>query len=499
MPRPLALYDTWERRVRPFEPLAASGPVGLYTCGPTVYDYQHIGNYRTFLFEDVLKRVLTWNGHDVNHVMNVTDVGHLVSDADEGEDKIEKGARRTGKTAWEVAAYYTEAFLADTKRLNLLPPTVLCRATDHVAEQIAFVAEIEKNGFAYVTSDGVYFDTAKLDDYGYLARLDVAGLEAGHRVDLGEKRHATDFALWKFSPPGEARQMEWDSPWGRGFPGWHIECSAMAQKYLGDYFDIHCGGEDHIPVHHTNEIAQTEGRLASRPEVPRDRRRLANFWMHGYFLLANDAKMAKSAGGFLRLATLDERGVDPLAYRYLCLTAHYRSQLNFSWEALDAAATGLDRMRHGFHALPSADASPDAASLERFGDEINDDLNLPRALALAWEVLRGDLAPVVKRATLARFDDVFGLGLAAWTPKSVDAPADVKMLAEARLAARRNKAWAEADRLRAALHASGWEMEDRADGYALRPRGDKVPPEQPAAASPRGAASSERSGGGASA
>ena len=308
MPRPLALYDTWERSTRPFAPLVPGRPVGLYTCGPTVYDYQHIGNFRTFLFEDLLKRVLRWNGYAVRHVMNVTDVGHLVSDADEGEDKIEKGARRTGKTAWEVAAFYTDAFVADMKRLNLEAPAILCKATDHIAEQVAFVADIERNGFAYVTADGVYFDTSKLDDYGYLARLDVAGLEAGRRVGLGDKRHATDFALWKLTPAGEARQMEWDSPWGRGFPGWHIECSAMAQKYLGDFFDIHCGGEDHIPVHHTNEIAQTEGRLASEPSIPRERRRLANFWMHGYFLLANDAKMAKSAGEFLRLASLDERG-----------------------------------------------------------------------------------------------------------------------------------------------------------------------------------------------
>ncbi len=473
MPRPLSLYDTWERRLRPFAPLVPGGPVGLYTCGPTVYDYQHIGNFRTFLFEDVLKRVLRWNGYRVNHVMNITDVGHLTSDADEGEDKMEKGARRTGKTAWEVAAYFTDAFVADMKRLNVLDPSVLCKATDHIAEQIAFIADIERNGYAYATSDGVYFDTSKLDDYGYLARLDVEGLEAGRRVELGEKRRATDFALWKFSPPGGTRQMEWDSPWGRGFPGWHIECSAMAQKYLGDYFDIHCGGEDHIPVHHTNEIAQTEGRLADHPEIARDHRRLANFWLHGYFLLANDAKMAKSAGEFLRIASLSDRGYDPIAYRYLCLTAHYRSQLNFTWDALDAAQTGLERMRQGFHALPDEAATPDAAFVDRFADEINDDLNLPRALALAWEVLRGDLAPPVRRATLARFDEVFGLGLAAWTPKAVEVPPDVKAIADARNAARKAKQWAEADRLRAELHAAGWEMEDRADGYSLKRRQEK--------------------------
>ncbi len=463
MPAPLTFYDNYARAARPFAPLAAGGEVGLYTCGPTVYDYQHIGNFRTFLFEDVLKRVLEWNGYRVRHVMNITDVGHLTSDADTGEDKMEKGARRTGKTAWEIARLYTDAFLADMKRLNIEDPSVLCRATDHIREQIEFIADIENNGYAYRTADGIYFDTAKQADYGHLARLDIKGLEAGKRVDQGEKRSATDFALWKFSAPGEKRQMEWDSPWGRGFPGWHIECSAMAQKYLGDFFDIHCGGEDHLPVHHTNEIAQTEARVGTR---------LANFWMHGYFLLSNDAKMAKSAGEFLRIESLIERGYDPLSFRYLCLTAHYRGQLNFTWDALDAAAVALDRMRHGVHALrESGAAPPDAAQLERFTDDLNDDLNVPRALAVAWDTLRGDLPPAVRRATLLAFDRVFGLGLAAWEPVVDVAPEDVKSLAEARLRARQTKDWALADRLRGEMHAAGWEMEDRADGYALKKRG----------------------------
>ncbi|HET9045916.1 MAG TPA: cysteine--tRNA ligase [Casimicrobiaceae bacterium] len=457
---PLSLYDNYTRTLREFVPLSKDAPIGLYTCGPTVYDYQHVGNYRTFMFEDTLKRVLEWNGYRVNHVMNVTDVGHLTSDADTGEDKMEKGARRTGRTAWEIAELYTQAFLADLKLLNVEDPTVLCRATDHIPEQIAFIVDIEKNGYTYRTSDGVYFDTSKQPDYGYLARLDVEGLEAGKRVDQGEKRHPTDFALWKFSPPGEKRQMEWDSPWGRGFPGWHIECSAMAQRYLGDFFDIHCGGEDHIPVHHTNEIAQTEARVGTR---------LANFWLHGYFLLLNDAKMAKSAGEFLRIQSLIDRGYDPLAYRYLCLTGHYRTQLNFTWDALDAAATGLDRMRQGFFALPDdATVAADAASIERFTAFVNDDLNLPRALAVAWEVLRGDLPPAVKRATLTQFDRVFGLGLAQWKPEVVDVPDAIRGLADARLAARKAKNWAEADRLRGVLQAAGWEMEDRAEGYALK-------------------------------
>ena len=461
MSAPLELYDNYTRTLRQFEPLAKDAPVGLYTCGPTVYDYQHIGNFRTFLFEDLLKRVLRWNGYEVDHVMNITDVGHLVSDADTGEDKMEKGSRRTGKSAWEIAALYTESFLADMKTLNIEDPRTLCKATDHIAEQIAFITDIERKGFTYRTGDGIYFDTSKQPAYGFLARLDKEGLEAGKRVELGEKRHPTDFALWKFSPPGGKRQMEWDSPWGVGFPGWHIECSAMAQKYLGDYFDIHCGGEDHIPVHHTNEIAQTEARVGTR---------LANFWMHGYFLLSSDAKMAKSAGGFLRVATLVERGYDPLAFRYLCLTGHYRSQLNFTWEALDAAQTGLDRLRQGFYGLPvDTAARPDPALVERFGKELNDDLNLPRALAVAWEALRGTLPPAVKRATLARFDEVLGLGLVAWQPRAVAAPAAIVALAEARAAARGRRDFAEADRLRGELAGAGWEVEDRAGGFVLKP------------------------------
>ena len=466
MPTPLTLYDNYARALRRFEPVGQGDGVGMYACGPTVYDYQHIGNYRTFLFEDTLRRVLEWNGYRVTHVMNVTDVGHLVSDADTGEDKMEKGARRTGKTAWEIAALYTDAFLADLDLLNIERPTILCRATDHIADQIAFIVDLEKNGYTYRTSDGIYFDTSRQADYGHLARLDIEGLEAGKRVEVGEKHNPTDFALWKFSPPGEKRQMEWDSPWGRGFPGWHIECSAMAQRYLGDFFDIHCGGEDHIPVHHTNEIAQTEARVGTH---------LANFWMHGYFLLMKDAKMAKSAGEFLRLQSLIDRGFDPLAYRYLCLTGHYRTQLNFTWEALDAAATGLTRMRQGFFGLSDDPAAqPNAQFIDRFTGCVNDDLNLPRALAVAWELLRGDRIDAAEvKATLARFDHVFGLGLERWSPRQASIPDAIKTLADARAAARTAKNWAEADRLRHEIARAGFEVEDRADGYSIRVVDDK--------------------------
>ena len=452
----LRLYDNYERRLREFKPLSGN-EVGLYTCGPTVYDYQHIGNLRTYLFEDLLKRVLVLNAYRVRHVMNITDVGHLTSDADTGEDKMEKGSRRTGRSAWDIADEYTRAFRDDLRALNIAEPDIWCKATDHIAEQIAFIADIEQNGYTYRTSDGVYFDTSKQPGYGYLARLDKSGLEAGKRIDIGDKKNPTDFALWKFSSADEQRQMEWASPWGVGFPGWHIECSAMAQKYLGDYFDIHCGGEDHIPVHHTNEIAQTEARVGTR---------LANFWMHGYFLTLASAKMSKSAGDFLRLQVLIDKGYDPLAYRYLCLTAHYRSQMAFNWEAMDAAQTGLDRLRRTVFELGEP-GKPDAGWHARFIEALNDDLQFPKAMALVSETLRAPLADAAKKATLLRYDEGFGLGLGTWQPKVEAVPADVEELARQRWAARQAKNWSESDRLREAIAARGYAVEDGAGAYRL--------------------------------
>jgi cysteinyl-tRNA synthetase len=459
----LTLYDTYERRLRPFEALQP-GRAGLYACGPTVYDYAHIGNLRTYLFGDILRRVLQLNGYTVEHVVNITDVGHLTSDADSGEDKMEKGSRRTGRTAWDIAAFYTAAFQQDLERLRILPPTVWARATDHIPEQIAFIAEIERRGFTYRTSDGIYFDTTRLERYGHLARLDIDGLQAGHRVDLGEKRASTDFALWKFSGNlgGETRrQMEWDSPWGRGFPGWHIECSAMSTRYLGALFDIHIGGEDHVPVHHSNEIAQHEACHGHPP---------ARYWLHGAFLrLQGGDKMSKSDGGFIRLDSLVERGFDPLAYRYLALTAHYRSKLVFSWEALEAAQTALGRLRRAYVELPSSGVV-DPAYQERMLAELNDDLNTPRALALAWEVLKSALPGAVQKATLGWLDQVLGLGLDAWTPEVHVVPADVQKLVEARQRARTEKRWADADALRAAIEAAGFTVRDTAAGPVAEPR-----------------------------
>ena len=459
----MRLYDTYTRSLRDFTPLHPPA-VGLYTCGPTVYDYAHIGNLRTYLFEDILRRVLEYNSYTVKHVMNITDVGHLVSDADAGEDKMEKGARRTGKTAWELAEFYTAAFKTDLQRLNILEPSIWCRATDYIPEQIALIQCIEANGYTYRTSDGIYFDTSKMADYGYLARLDIAGLQAGARVELGEKRHLTDFALWKFSPPAPSghpqRQMEWESPWGKGFPGWHIECSAMSVKFLGDFFDIHCGGEDHVPVHHTNEIAQTEACHGTH---------LANFWLHGTFLQIDEAKMSKSAGEFLRVQSLLDRGYDPLAYRFFCLGAHYRTKLNFTWESLDSAATALQRLRTSAHSWGKA-GTKDDSFVERFAAEINDDLNMPRALALVWELVRSDLPPATKKATLLDFDRVLGLHLAAWQPTATVIPFEILALADQRQQARAAKRWHDADALRAQIHAAGYELEDTPNGPRVRAR-----------------------------
>ena len=453
----LRLYDTYTRSLRDFEPLRPP-EVGMYTCGPTVYDYAHVGNLRTYVFEDILRRVLLFNHYRVTHVMNVTDVGHLTSDSDTGEDRMEKGSRRTGMSAWEIADLYADEFKKDIQRLNILDPTIWCRATDHIPEQIATIRCIEQNGFTYRTSDGIYFDTSKLPDYGRLARLDIAGLQAGTRIDMGEKRHPTDFALWKFSPAGQKRQMEWDSPWGIGFPGWHIECSAMSAKYLGEFFDIHCGGEDHITVHHPNEMAQTQACHGTR---------LANFWMHGYFLQIDESRMGKSAGNFLRLQDLIDRGYDPLVWRYFCLGAHYRTKLNFTWDGLDASATALDRLRAAAHALGEP-GTADPESLEKFTANVNDDLNMPRALALTWDVIKSGLPSPARKAALLKFDEILGLRLADWRPAEAVIPDQVLELVAARGRARTERRWKDADALREQIRAAGFEVEDTPQGPRLK-------------------------------
>ena len=464
---PLHLYNTMTRQVEPFEP-ADPPNVSLYTCGLTVYNYAHIGNLRTYVFEDILKRALDLAGYRVNHLMNITDVGHLTSDSDTGDDKMEKGAKREGKTAWEIAAYYTEAFCRDLADLHIIEPDIWLKATETIDEQIELVQALEEKGFTYIIDDGVYFDTGKLDDYGKLARLDLEGLRAGHRIDVVEgKRRPTDFALWKFSPPGERRQMEWDSPWGRGFPGWHIECCAMAMKEFGETLDIHCGGIDHVPVHHTNEIAQAEAALGHD---------WCRWWMHGEFLVlpkgdeAEGGKMAKSAGNFLTLELLMDKGYDPLAYRYFCLNAHYRAQLTFTWEALDGAQTAIRRLRKQVAKLREAGLGEISERyIERFKAAVFDDLAMSRAVAAMWDAIKDDaLCDADTYATLLQMDAVLGFGFDTLEPQEEgEAPEEIVEMAERRKAARAEKNFAEADRLRDAIAEKGYTIEDTPEGYKL--------------------------------
>lgn len=469
----IILFNTLGRQKQVFTPITP-GKAGLYTCGPTVYDYQHIGNFRTFLFEDLLKRVLVYNGYDVTHIMNITDVGHLVSDADEGEDKMEKGSARTGKTVWEIAEYYTKFFLDDAKALNLIPPTRYTKATEYIQEQIDMIKCLDDKGYTYVTSDGVYFDTSKISDYGKLANLDIEGLEEGSRIQFStEKKNKTDFALWKFSPKDEKRQMEWDSPWGKGFPGWHIECSAMSRKYLGDTFDIHCGGIDHVPIHHTNEIAQSEA-CTGKP--------FAHYWMHGAFLEEESGKMSKSKGEFLRVKTLVDKGYSPLDYRYLCLGTHYRKRLLFSWEILEQAKTAMTRLKQNIQQIrddakknfDERDASMPEGEREKFLEAVNDDLNMPQALAALWGVVRNDkLTSIEKKNLINDFNRVLGLDL----DKDIEAgnsnvPAEVMELVEKRIAAKKAKDFKKADSLRDELKALGWEVVDKKDGVEVKQIGN---------------------------
>lgn len=462
-PTPVKLQCTFTRTLRPLETLRA-GEVGLYACGPTVYDYAHIGNLRTYLCEDFLRRTLEFVGLRVNHVMNITDVGHLVTDADEGEDKMEKGARKAGKSIWEIAEHYTQAFLVDLSRLNILMPTHMPKATEYIAEQIDTVRAIEEKGLAYVTSDGVYFDTSKQESYGALARLDLKGLQGGARVDLGEKRSKSDFALWKFSPAGTTRAMEWESPWGKGFPGWHVECTAMSVKLLGSSFDIHCGGEDHIPVHHTNEIAQCEAAHGTRE---------ANFWLHVKFLTLGGDKMSKSAGTFLRLDDMLSQGVSPMAYRYLCLGAHYRAGMEFTWEHLKSAQTTLERLYQHVERLPK-DGRVSETHLTEFRTGLCNDVGTAQGLSVLWTMLKDDsLADADKRATALAFDAVLGLHLDAPEKGRVEVrvPNEVQAWAEQRQQARVEKRWGDADTLKKQILEAGFEVLDKTEGFELKRKG----------------------------
>jgi cysteinyl-tRNA synthetase len=465
----LVLYDTRTRAKRAFAPLEP-GHARVYSCGPTVYAPQHLGNLRPYLFADLLKRALLAEGLRVTHVINVTDVGHLTSDADAGEDKMERAASAAGKSAAEIATFYTEQWMRDRRRLNCLEAEVYCKATDHIAEQIALARRLEAKGYTYRIDDGLYFDTSKFPRYAEFARLDLAGQEAGARIgDVEGKRHPQDFALWKFAAPGVRRQQEWDSPWGRGFPGWHLECSAMSVRYLGERFDVHTGGIDHVAVHHTNEIAQTEAAYDVHPWV--------SFWMHNDFLDLGGEKISKSKGHTLLLDDLVERGFAPLAYRYFFLQAHYRQQQAFSFEDVESAATGYGRLLRAAVAVREASGAPPAserAEVEslraRFWDAVRDDLNAPRALAVAWEAARSALSAPARRDLLLDFERWLGLGLATGLPadEAGDSDPRIDALVAERQSARAARDFARADAIRDQLKAEGIEIEDGKEGAKWR-------------------------------
>jgi len=468
----IKLYNTLTKEKEEFIPIK-KGSVGIYSCGPTVYNHPHIGNIRSYVFADILSRALKYSEYNVKHVINITDVGHLTSDEDEGEDKLELSARREGKTAQEIAEFYTNEFFENLDALNIDRSKIdFPKATDHIKEQIELIKKLEEKDFTYVTTDGVYFNTAKIKDYGKLAGLDASKLKDGARIEINpEKKNLTDFALWKFPIPGEKRQQEWESPWGVGFPGWHIECSAMSMKYLGEHFDIHTGGIDHIPVHHTNEIAQSEG-ATGKPFV--------NYWMHNGFVNVDGGKMAKSAGNFITLAALKERGFPSLAYRYWLLTADYKKPINFTWEALDGAKIALNKLYDKFASLTPNKKSfikkvfqkkghANEEYLGKFKEYMNDDLNTPRALALMWDMLKDtSVSPIDKKETLLEFDKVFGLDLeSAAAAEKATIPPNILEIAKRRDDARKSKDWQEADKIRKQIEELGYGVKDVDEGVEI--------------------------------
>lgn len=455
-------YNTATRKKEEFIPIN-DGKVGIYACGPTVYWDQHLGNMYAYLFADVMVRTLRYFGYKVTLVMNLTDVGHLVSDGDEGEDKMEKGAKREGISVWDLAKKYENQFFESEKLLNIVRPDVVCAATEHIKEQIDLIKMIEKNGFTYQTSDGIYFDTSKYSDYAKFANLKLNEIKDTQREDVNkEKRNPSDFALWKFSPStisGQPRrQMEWESPWGIGFPGWHIECSAMSVKYLGEKFDIHTGGIDHIPVHHTNEIAQGFGAYGHQT---------ANYWVHNAWVLGKGGtKMSKSLGNIFTAQEVVKMDMDPLAYRYLFLTSHYRKGLEFSLDSLKVAQTAYEKLRIFVNELPEGGVI-EPNYRQQFEDKIADDLAMPEAVALMWKLVKDEnVKPEDKKATLLNFDEIFGLNLDIKVYQE-EIPEEIVKLGDLRLEAKKAKNWAESDKLRDEIKEKGYIIEDNLEGYKL--------------------------------
>lgn len=462
----LKLYNTATRKADEFSSLREK-QAGIYTCGPTVYNYAHIGNLRTYVFEDLLKKVLARRGYSVRHVMNITDVGHLTDDADSGEDKMEVGASREGKSVWEIADHYTEAFRKDLEKLNIQEPTIWCKATDHIQEQIELVQKLEERGYIYRLEDGMYYDTSKFSDYGKMAGLDLEGLQAGARIEQVEgKKNPTDFSVWKFSPKGKKRLMEWDSPWGNGFPGWHLECSAMALKYLGPTFDIHCGGIDHVRIHHTNEIAQTEAATGQK---------WVNWWMHGEFLLMDEGKMSKSADKFLTLSLLEEKGYHPLAYRLYLMSAHYRKAMVFNYESMDGFQKAYERLCRRYGELPEEGGKISERHIHAFDESLDDDLNLPQAVAGMWGVLQdSSLSDEDKGATFREMDTVLGLQpqgdgrVSVKTDENDLSDDEILKRIEERTQAKKEKNFSMADQIRAELLEQGIELQDGPQGTTFQ-------------------------------
>jgi cysteinyl-tRNA synthetase len=449
------IHNTLSHEIEEFKPLN-DAEVKMYACGPTVYDFAHIGHMRRYVGDDILVRVLKMDGYKVTHAMNITDVGHLTSDSDTGEDKMEKGAKKFGKSVWDIAKEFEEQFFDSEKLLNIIKPDPIMHATDFIKEQIALIQTLEKKEFTYIIeNDGVYFDTAKFPDYFKLSRQNPKELKAGARVDYVEgKRNIADFALWKFSPKDEKRQMEWESPWGVGFPGWHIECSAMSMNALGDTLDIHTGGIDHINIHHTNEIAQSEAATGKQ---------FVKYWVHHAFLQVDSEKMSKSLANFYTVQDIVKKGFDPLALRYLYLQTHYRQEMNFTWEALEAAQNALNRLRREVSAYDQSSSSIQEYE-NQFKDAINDDLNMPKALSVLWEVVRSNKSSSEKLATVLKFDEVFGLSLKdskTMVKKETKVPEDVQKMLDEREVLRKEKKFAEADKIREKIIEMGYKVEDK--------------------------------------
>lgn len=455
-------YNTLTRKKELFKPIDER-EIRMYSCGPTVYKDATIGNMRTNIFQDVLRRVLRYNGYKLKHVMNITDVGHLVSDGDEGEDKMLKSAREENKSPLEIAEYYTKLFFEDLKALNIETPEIVCKATEHIKEMLEYVEKLVENGYAYETSTAIYFDISKLDKYPILSNLNLEEQKAGARVDVDpEKRNPYDFALWIKAP--ENHLMKWDSPWGPSYPGWHIECSAMGQKYLGEQFDIHTGGIDLIPTHHENEIAQSKGECGKIP---------ANYWMHGEYLLINGGKMSKSLGNVYLIKDFIERGYDPIVYKLFSYSCHYRNKLNFTWEGMEASAKSLERLKQGYIKHINGKDDIDKKIIEeyeeRFHKAINDDLNMPAAMGVVWEVVRQENKSPEFAKLLLKFDTVLGLKINEESNvQKEEIPEEISTLVEERKLARKNRDWAKSDKLRDLIKEKGYEVKDTKDGVEIK-------------------------------